>query len=355
MAIPLISLASDMPGSAITKNDPAERLQNTSDPEEITGKDPADKQKSIDKKKKSAFRTVLGKITSGEQTKPEAKPAQSTAAAAYNPATTVGNKETSLAALQQQEDLKIINETKNRVKDPHVQANNAQEIGSEHAAIQLDKELFAIEADEDIKPKGQVVNDMLAQIGTDIMPAVDKLQVLPLTGSALQTPVIDTSLNINHSSGVQPDSGMAYSTINTNNQGWEQELGHRIFWMLDKGTQKITLQTSPSELGPLGIQLDLRDSTTNVIFTSHNPDMRGIIEGTTHKLHGMFDAQGLNLGQVQVNISTNQFDSNNRGLPYQLGHTQLPIHSGEIKNLSALDGHVLSGRSNWRCLIDYYV
>jgi flagellar hook-length control protein FliK len=243
---------------------------------------------------------------------------------------------------------------RNEEEQQLVAANDA-EPRFEKAATRFSKKDVPVGAARIIAGKEQIVSYEPGSTSALVMPA-DRIQIMPVTISTMAAPGLERAANIQTSSIFGPDNTVyqgdeAFATLNTGSPEWEQEVGKHIFLMVDKGTQKISLRTVPPELGPLGIQLQLRDNITHVVFTSHNPDVKSIIEGAAHRLHSMFDAQGLNLGQVQVNISSHQFSD--RRSPYP-SPTKLSTTGKELKDLSALNGAGTARRSVLRGLIDYY-
>lgn len=146
-----------------------------------------------------------------------------------------------------------------------------------------------------------------------------------------------------------------YQGLKLDSPGWEQDLGQRILWMRHGGIDRVSINIEPAELGPLAIQLNVMDNKANLIFNSHNPEIKSILANATSELQHMFQEQGFGLAEVQVNISSQQFaNSQHHNKPYQ-AHEVTAIKEPSLVN--GLDSHSAINRHNYirpMALIDYY-
>jgi len=83
-------------------------------------------------------------------------------------------------------------------------------------------------------------------------------------------------------------------------QGWSDEIGTHLAIMAANGREAASLRLSPEHLGPLEIQISVKDGQANVVFGASNPDTRNALEQSLPRLREMFAAQGLTLGNANV-------------------------------------------------------
>ena len=167
-----------------------------------------------------------------------------------------------------------------------------------------------------------------------------------------------------HSSNIFTTDGIFANTemqdlaagLNMHTADWENSLGHKMLWMSrGDGMKRLSIQIEPPELGPLGVQIRVVDNKANFTFTSHNHEVKGIIESATPRLQRIFDEQGFGLGQVNVNISSNQFNGSDRGFQQQPRQTEYVAGRAASNGLvSSNDGVEQSRIISHRGLIDYF-
>ncbi|MEJ1961927.1 MAG: flagellar hook-length control protein FliK [Gammaproteobacteria bacterium] len=83
-------------------------------------------------------------------------------------------------------------------------------------------------------------------------------------------------------------------------QGWGDELGTHLAMMAANGHETASLRLSPEHLGPLEIQISVKDGQANVVFGASNADTRSALEQSLPRLREMFASQGLVLGDANV-------------------------------------------------------
>lgn len=81
---------------------------------------------------------------------------------------------------------------------------------------------------------------------------------------------------------------------------WADELGTRLTVMAAQGDQSGSLRLSPEHLGPLQIEINVRDSTASVMFGAQHADTRAAIQDALPRLREMFAASGMVLGDAGV-------------------------------------------------------
>jgi flagellar hook-length control protein FliK len=87
------------------------------------------------------------------------------------------------------------------------------------------------------------------------------------------------------------------STMNTHvgDPRWADDLGHRLASMVRTGESSASLQLTPLDLGPLEINVSVRDSQATVHFGASNADTRALLEASMPRLREMLAAQGFEL------------------------------------------------------------
>lgn len=89
---------------------------------------------------------------------------------------------------------------------------------------------------------------------------------------------------------------------NVYDANWQPELGQKLLMMAEGGIQKAVIQLNPQELGPLQVKLQMEKDKVQVVFNSTHPMTKEVLESAMGKLKEMFDAQGLELVDVNVNL-----------------------------------------------------
>lgn len=81
---------------------------------------------------------------------------------------------------------------------------------------------------------------------------------------------------------------------------WADEVGTRVVMMTESGNHTASLKLSPEHLGPLEINITVRDDKASVWFGAAHADTRAAIETALPKLREMFESQGLSLADAGV-------------------------------------------------------
>lgn len=81
---------------------------------------------------------------------------------------------------------------------------------------------------------------------------------------------------------------------------WADEIGSRVVMMSESGNHTASLKLSPEHLGPLEINITVRDDKASVWFGAAHADTRAAIENALPRLREMFEAQGLSLADAGV-------------------------------------------------------
>lgn len=81
---------------------------------------------------------------------------------------------------------------------------------------------------------------------------------------------------------------------------WADEIGTRVVMMTESGNHTASLKLSPEHLGPLEINITVRDDKASVWFGAAHADTRAAIETALPRLREMLESQGLSLADAGV-------------------------------------------------------
>ena len=81
---------------------------------------------------------------------------------------------------------------------------------------------------------------------------------------------------------------------------WRDEVGTQLTWMTQKGLETGSLRVSPEHLGPVEVNISVRNGDASVWFAAHHPDTRAALEQALPRLREMFASQGMNLADSGV-------------------------------------------------------
>jgi len=139
-----------------------------------------------------------------------------------------------------------------------------------------------------------------AKLATDLSQTLDSAQ----TPDSLQGPTAPFQL--------QPQQVQAQQATHAHNAAthavhspvgsaaWAEEVGTRVVMMTESGNHTASLKLSPEHLGPLEINITVRDDKASVWFGAAHADTRAAIETALPKLREMFESQGLSLADAGV-------------------------------------------------------
>jgi flagellar hook-length control protein FliK len=96
----------------------------------------------------------------------------------------------------------------------------------------------------------------------------------------------------------------ALATLSVNNplaQGdWDQALGERIQWMVNRKMQGAQIRLNPAQLGPMEVRIQVQNDQASIQFSSAHSMVREALEAALPRLRDMFDASGVELVDVDV-------------------------------------------------------
>ena len=81
---------------------------------------------------------------------------------------------------------------------------------------------------------------------------------------------------------------------------WADALAHRLVLMAREGESVASLKLVPVDLGPLDIQISVRDGEASVHFGAAHQETRAVLEASMPRLRELLSAQGLQLANASV-------------------------------------------------------
>jgi flagellar hook-length control protein FliK len=89
-------------------------------------------------------------------------------------------------------------------------------------------------------------------------------------------------------------------TTHVRDPRWADDLGGRLATMVRTGESSASLQLTPVDLGPLEVNVSVRDSQATVHFGAANAETRALLEASIPRLREMLAAQGFQLMDSSV-------------------------------------------------------
>jgi flagellar hook-length control protein FliK len=115
---------------------------------------------------------------------------------------------------------------------------------------------------------------------------------------------LQNTLLAHRAADMAPQAASAEVRTPVGAQGWSDEIGTHLAIMAANGREAASLRLSPEHLGPLDIQISMKDGQANVVFGASSPETRNALEQSLPRLREMFAAQGLTLGNANVSRDT---------------------------------------------------
>ena len=149
-------------------------------------------------------------------------------------------------------------------------------------------------------------------IGRSVEPAASNAQLtaavaaLTTRGDAeAETPSTEGWMNAlgelstRRGADVTPDRAI---TLNTpvHDSRWADAIAHRLVMMAREGESVAQLKLVPVDLGPLDIQITVKDSEATVHFGAAHAETRAALESSLPRLRELLSAQGLQLTNASV-------------------------------------------------------
>lgn len=134
-------------------------------------------------------------------------------------------------------------------------------------------------------------DEVLQSVGAGETPESLQGPATPFQQQQLQTPAATPHVHSAINRPVHTPVGGA---------AWADEVGTRVVMMTESGNHTASLKLSPEHLGPLEINITVRDEKASVWFGAAHADTRAAIETALPRLREMFESQGLSLADAGV-------------------------------------------------------
>jgi flagellar hook-length control protein FliK len=124
----------------------------------------------------------------------------------------------------------------------------------------------------------------------------------PQTPDSLQGPTVPFQLQPQQTAQASHAHNGTTHTVHSpvGSAAWADEVGTRVVMMTESGNHTASLKLSPEHLGPLEINITVRDDKASVWFGAAHADTRAAIETALPRLREMFESQGLSLADAGV-------------------------------------------------------
>jgi len=84
---------------------------------------------------------------------------------------------------------------------------------------------------------------------------------------------------------------------------WSSEMGEKMMWMNKQGIQQAEIHLDPPELGSLTVKVTIDSDVASVSFVAASTQVKDLLEGQVQRLREMMAQQGVELAEVDVNVS----------------------------------------------------
>jgi flagellar hook-length control protein FliK len=169
----------------------------------------------------------------------------------------------------------------------------------------------------------------------------------PFANAGAPTPAIDTttwnSMNgpaemFAHTARHAPERiESAALTTHVRDPRWADDLGNRLASMVRTGDSSASLQLTPVDLGPLEVNVSVRDNQATVHFGAANADTRALLEASIPRLREMLAAQGFQLMDSSVSHGfARQTRHESAGTPRVDGVGETPVASATRTHITGL-------------------
>lgn len=113
---------------------------------------------------------------------------------------------------------------------------------------------------------------------------------------------------------------------------WSSEMGEKMMWMNKQGLQQAEIHLDPPELGSLTVKVSVDADVASVSFVAASTQVKDLLEGQVQRLREMLAQQGVELAEVDVNVSQQGSGSqqSNEDANSQFAHESLDADQEEL-------------------------
>lgn len=195
-------------------------------------------------------------------------------------------------------------------------------------------------------------------------------QLVPDIQSALDAadPLVDTRLETRGDIQDKPAIKFADLQLRTPNEGlkpysttlstpvqsqqWNEEVNHKLVWFSGRNIQAAEMHLNPADLGPIDVKIHVQNDVTTVTFNAHNASVRDLLESNVVRLREMMEANGVTLGDVNVDSGSREQSQQSGSDSEQKGFGQSGKENGENTDLVMGEQEIVIKQTN---LVDYFV
>jgi len=132
-------------------------------------------------------------------------------------------------------------------------------------------------------------------------PAANAGAAAPVIDSSTWSSMSATAEMFAHSARHAPERvESAALTTHVRDPRWAEDLGNRLASMVRTGDSSASLQLTPVDLGPLEVNVAVRDNQATVHFGAANAETRALLEASIPRLREMLASQGFQLMDSSV-------------------------------------------------------
>ncbi len=132
-------------------------------------------------------------------------------------------------------------------------------------------------------------------------PAANAGAAAPVIDSSTWSSMSATAEMFAHAARHAPERVESASlTTHVRDPRWADDLGNRLASMVRTGDSSASLQLTPVDLGPLEVNVAVRDNQATVHFGAANAETRALLEASIPRLREMLASQGFQLMDSSV-------------------------------------------------------
>ncbi len=156
---------------------------------------------------------------------------------------------------------------------------------------------------------GKQIQELLTSTKAELVAAGPGSKVILPTSSSSDGLVtsniaIGTAINgLAQLSNFQVNSGLPSPppiTVPMGEEAWGQAMGERIMWMMGKGIQGASIRINPPELGPIQVQLSVKNDQASVHMLVQHGVVKEALDASIPRLRDMLHESNMHLVNVDV-------------------------------------------------------
>lgn len=110
-----------------------------------------------------------------------------------------------------------------------------------------------------------------------------------------------------------PASKMLNIPVPINNPQWADQFSDHVVWLGQQSIKSALIKINPEDLGPIEISIKMVKDSASVTINSHSAHVCSIVDQSMSRLRDMMAYQGLDLAEVEINLSNDSQNANSQG------------------------------------------